>query len=139
MNYQAFWELDRYAVVGHSSKRRFPLLTYTGLKQRGKTVFPVDPEADQIDGDPACRDLASLPERVDGVVIETPPEESAGWVRQAADAGISRVWIHQRCDTAEARTLAREKGLELWTGTCAVMYLRRGFHIHGFHRLINRT
>jgi len=52
-DYENFWQHGAYAVVGHSKKRAFPRLTYRGLKKLGKRVFPVDPSADEIDGDRA--------------------------------------------------------------------------------------
>jgi len=139
MDYKSFWTFDRYAVVGHTTVKPFPKLTYGQLKLLGKTVYPVDTSVDEInEGDTTFPDLKSLPESVDGIIIETPPEESENWVQQAADAGIKNVWIHQRCDTPEAKSLAKEKGIKLWTGTCAVMYLTSGFNAHGIHRTINK-
>ena len=54
----------------------------------------------------------------------------------AADAGIRDVWIHMRMDTPEALALAREKGINVRSGTCAVMYLMPGFTYHSIHRWI---
>lgn len=138
---ETFWTHDRYAVVGHSEQSPFPVLTYGGLKDKGKTVYPVDPSARSIEGDPAYPDLASLPGEVDAVVLEVPREQTAAWVERVAEAGIPRVWIHQTRDTPEALELARERGLEVQHGTCAVMYLRGGFphNLHGWvMRLISK-
>lgn len=136
--YEVFWENDSFAVVGHSARKRFPHLTYKKLKERGEKVFAVDPGSAEIDGDRAYPDLASLPEPVAAVVIEVPPDEATEWVGAAADADVNNIWIHQKCDSTEAIELAREKGLELRHGTCAVMYLSRGFSIHAFHGWVNR-
>lgn len=35
-DYEELWDNQSFAVVGHSSKSRFPYLTYNGLKARGK-------------------------------------------------------------------------------------------------------
>jgi predicted CoA-binding protein len=136
--YETFWELQRYAVVGHSAKRPFPRLTYGGLKDHGKTVFPVDPSAETIEGDRAYPDLSSLPEKVEAVVLELPREETREWVQRAIDHGVEDVWLHMGTDSPEAVSLAKEHGLRLRTGTCGVMYLRKGFTYHSIHRYINR-
>lgn len=136
--YESFWDNDSFAIIGHSEKKRFPHLTYKKLKEQGKKVFPVDPGTGEIAGDKAYPDLASLPESVDAAVIEVPREEAEEWVGAAAAADIDDIWIHQKCDTPEALALAREKNLKLRHGTCAVMYLSRGFSIHAFHGWINR-
>jgi predicted CoA-binding protein len=136
--HESFWGHSSYAVVGHSARARYPLLTYRALKDRAKRVVPVDPEADAIEGDKAYRSLADLPELVDGVVIEVPREETKSWVEQAAAAGIPRVWIHMNRDTPEALAVARDKGMEVCTGTCAVQYLTTGLSPHAIHRAIRK-
>jgi len=135
-NYETFWQHERFAVVGHKAKQNFPELTYQGLKKLGKTVFPVDPEADSIDGDPAFANLAALPEKVEAVVLEVPKAETRDWVAAVADAGIKDVWIHMTRDTPEALALAKEKGLNARHGTCAVMYVTPGTTYHSIHKWI---
>jgi len=138
-DYEDFWTHGSYAFVGHSAKSNFPRLSYTALKKRGKRVFAVDPSAETIEGDPAYPDLASLPEPVQAVVLEPPKEETADWVRKAADAGVRDVWIHMGRDTPEAVAVAEERGLRLRTGTCAVMYVQDGFSYHSIHKWINKV
>jgi hypothetical protein len=138
MDYSGFWENRSYAVVGDSSRRKYPQLTFDKLRQQGKEVYAVDPVADSVSGKQAYSSLGDLPRRVDAVIIETPADETAGWVAAAADAGIRKVWIHQRCDSPESISLAQEKDMELYHGTCAIMYLSEGFSVHALHGWINR-
>jgi predicted CoA-binding protein len=138
--YESFWESQSYAVVGHSANRPFPRLTYGKLKKLGKTVYAVDPSQKQVEGDPAYPDLDSLPGKIDGVIMEVPKEETKGWVEKAAALGVKDVWIHQNTDTPEAVALAAQHGMRLRTGTCAVMYVNRGFSPHailGFFRKLS--
>ena len=135
-NYETFWEKESFAVVGHEAKKNFPRLTYSHLKKLGKTVFPVDPSTRNIDGDPTFAELDQLPGRVDGVVLEVPKEETRTWVEKAAGSGIKDLWIHMGRDTPEALALAKEKGLNVRSGTCAVMYLRPGLSYHSIHKWI---
>ena len=136
--YEKFWTHESFAVVGHTAKRGFPKLTYGALRQQGRKVFAVDPSASEIEGDKAYPDLASLPEKVEAVVLEVPKDETEAWVRQAADAGIRDVWIHMTRETPEAVALARQRGLNVLTGTCAVMYVTPGFTYHTLHKWVNQ-
>jgi len=138
-DYETFWGFDRYAVMGHSKTRRFPFWTYGGLKDRGKTVYPVDPNVSEIAGDRAYPDLTSLPGPVDAVVIEVPRAETRDFVRQVVDLGVKDLWLHMNTDSPEAVALAKDHGIRIRTGTCAVMYLRHGFTYHSIHRYINRA
>ena len=135
-NYEDFWEHNSFAVVGHSAKKNFPRLTYRGLKKRRKVVFPIDPSVEAIDGDRAYADLQALPDKVDALVLEVPKEETRDWVARAAEAGIKNVWIHLQRDTPEALALARESGINLRSGTCAVMYLTPDLTYHSIHKWI---
>ena len=138
MNYESFWENHSFAVVGHAARKNFPRLTYRGLKRLGKVVYPVDPSADEIEGDEAYADLEALPQKVDAVVLEVPKEETRDWVAKAAEAGIQDVWIHMQRDTPGALALAKEKGMDIRSGTCAVMYLEPGPTYHSIHKWIMR-
>jgi predicted CoA-binding protein len=133
---ERFWEAGSYAVVGHGAKRAFPKLTYNALKERGKTVYAVDPEAAEVEGDAAYADFESLPARPEAAVLELPKEETAAWVVKAADAGVTEVWLHQMTDTPEALQTAEERGLHAVTGHCAVMYNIPGLSMHAPHRWI---
>jgi predicted CoA-binding protein len=137
-DYETFWQFERYAVVGHSTRRAFPRLTYGALRKGHKTVYAIDPSVNTIEGDPAYADLSALPGPVDALVIEVPKDETHLWVQKAADAGIKEVWLHMNTDTPEALAIAKDKGLRLRKGTCAVMYLNRGFSRHAIHGFIMR-
>ncbi len=135
-NYETFWKNDSFAFVGHSAKKSFPKLSYKTLKKLGKTVYAVDPSAETIESDKTYPDLASIPESVDGVVLEVPKEETMDWVRKAADAGVKDLWIHANTDTPEALALAKDKGMNVRSGTCAVMYVTPGLSYHSIHKWI---
>ncbi len=137
-SHETFFDHDSFAVVGHEARGNFPVLTYRGLKSRGKTVHAIDPSTETVEGDPAFPDLEHLPARVEAAILEVPKDETAAWVRSVADAGIRHVWIHMGRDTPEALALAKDRGLDVHSGTCAVMYVSEGFSVHAIHRAIRR-
>jgi predicted CoA-binding protein len=135
-NYEIFFDGQRFAVVGNSYRMKFPILTYRDLKNLSKTLFPVDPKLENIDGDRVYHDLKELPVKVDRIILEIPKDETESWVRTAAEAGIKDIWIHMGCDTKEAERAAAEKGINLRTGTCAVMYVTPDPSFHSIHKYI---
>ncbi len=135
---ERFWDQQSFVVVGDSAKRKFPGLTYNGLKKAGKTVYAVDPSSGDVEGDKAYPDFKYLPKPVEAAVLELPKEETAGWIKLAAEAGIKNVWIHQATDTPEALTVAEQNDMSVCTGTCAVMYVIPGLSGHAPHRWIMR-
>lgn len=136
--HERFWQSEGFAFVGDSAGRGFPTLSYRELRKQGKPVFAIDPTASEVEGDSAYPDFESLPRPVDAAVLEVAPEDTAEWVRRAADAGVGRVWIHMGRETPEALAVANERGVEALTGTCAVMYVMQGFSYHTLHKWIEQ-
>ena len=70
-------------------------VVYTRLRDRGYEVFPVNPNATEVEGDPCFPDLRSIPGGVEAVVVATRPEVAEKTVRECADLGIGHVWMHR--------------------------------------------
>lgn len=125
----------RIAVVGVSrTGKKFGNIVATELKQRGYQVFAVHPEAKEIAGEPCYPNLASLAGKVDGAVICVPPSKAGDVVRDAAAAGIQRIWLQQGAESADVIAQARELGLTTVAGKCLLMYAEPVRSLHGFHR-----
>jgi len=116
------------------SGKKFGNSIYTEMKQRGYTVYPVNPNADQINGDKCYASLAELSGKVDGVVICVPPQKSAQVLRDAAAAGINKVWLQQGSQSVETGKVARELGISPVEGKCILMYAGEVKSIHAFHK-----
>lgn len=79
-----FLASERIAVTGVS---RTPAghggnIVYNRLRDRGYQVFAVNPNAEEVEGDPCYRDLGSIPDGVDAVVIATAPDAATELGRQ---------------------------------------------------------
>ncbi|MFN2319046.1 MAG: CoA-binding protein [Dermatophilaceae bacterium] len=87
---------------------------YRRLRERGYAVFAVNPQAAEVEGDPAYPDLASIPGGVEAVVIATRPEHALATVREAVDLGVRQVWMHRSFGAGsvddEAVRVGREAG-----------------------------
>src|SRR4026208_135013 len=68
---------------------------YRRLRDRGYQVFAVNPNADEVEGDPCYQDLKSIPGGVQAVVIGTRPEIAEDTMRECAELGITQVWMHR--------------------------------------------
>jgi uncharacterized protein len=135
-----FVQAKRLAVVGVSrSEKKFGSAIYTELKGRGFEVYGVNPEMQQICGDACYPNLAALAGKVDGVVICLPPQKAAQVLREAAAAGIQKIWLQQGAQSAETRKVARELGVTPVEGKCILMYAGEVKSFHGFHKFINKV
>ena len=123
-----FLAKKRVAVTGVSRKpeNHGGNLVYQRLRQRGYEVFPVNPNADQVEGDTCFHDLRSIPGGVDAVVIATRPETAETTMRECADLGIKHVWMHRSFGSgsvsAAAANWGREHGIRVIAGGCPLMF-----------------
>ena len=125
------------ALVGASrGGKKFGNVALRGLVANGYRVIPVHPEAVAIEGIPCAPSLATLPERVGGVVTVVPPAQTEKVVRDARAAGISRVWMQQGAESPAALRYCEEHGLTAIHGECVLMFLDRGSWFHRLHRAI---
>jgi predicted CoA-binding protein len=110
---------------------------YLRLKERGYTVFAVNPNADEINGEPCYRSLAAIPGGVDAVLIATAPAAAPSVVAECKALGITRVWMHRSFGggsvSAEAHDQCRQAGIVSIAGGCPLMY---GATSDGGHRFM---
>ena len=132
---ETFIQGKRIAFVGVSrNPKKFGYSAYQELKARGYQVFPVNPAAQDIDGDRCYPSLEALNEKVDGVLVAVPPREAAKILREASRAGIRNVWLQQQSESPEALAAAEELGLSLISKKCILMYAPPVRSFHGLHR-----
>ncbi|NKB68000.1 MAG: CoA-binding protein [Candidatus Latescibacteria bacterium] len=107
----------RFAVVGASRNRaKFGNKVLRCYMRHGLTVYPVNPQAGQIEGLEAYPALADLPEPVERISVVTPPAITAGVVEEAAAAGVAQVWMQPGAESAAALRRANELGLAVIAG-----------------------
>jgi hypothetical protein len=123
-----FLALKRIAVTGvsRSPKDHGANVVYKRLRDRGYTVYAINPNADEVEGDPCFHDLKSVPEGVEGVVIGTSPRNAEATMREAVDLSIGRVWMHRGPGAGsvsdEATRYGREHGVVVIDGGCPLMF-----------------
>ena len=109
------------------------------LESKGYRILAVNPHATSIGGAPCYPDLASLPEKVGGVLVVTPPAQSEKIVRDAAAQGISRVWIQLGAQSPAAEAACRQDGLSAVSGKCIMMFAEPVTSIHSVHRWFSKV
>lgn len=133
-----FLAQKRIAFVGLSADPHdFSHAVWKEMRERGYELVPVHPTASQLEGVPAFRSVKDIREPVAGALLMTPPAASAAVVAECADAGIPRVWLHRGVGhgsvSEEAIAVANERGLDLVSGQCPLMFLRDPAWIHRAH------
>lgn len=136
---QSFLEPKKMAIAGVSrNPKKFGRHVYEHLREAGYSLYPVNPNTEQLNGTACYKSIAELPDEVDRVFIVTPPEQTADCIRQSLDKGIRNIWIQQRSDTTEALDLLKDQEVNLIVNKCIFMYAEPVKGAHAFHRFFSK-
>lgn len=117
-----------HAVVGASRDRsKYGNKVLRAYMQTSRPAFPVNPNEEDVEGEKSYPDLASLPEKVHGVSVITPPKVTESIVEQAAALGIKHIWLQPGAESPQAVQRAKELGMNvIFGGPCILVTL--GYH-----------
>ena len=137
-----FLAKQRVAVTGVSRtpKTHGSNSVYKRLRERGYQVFAVNPNTGQVEGDRCYPALASIPGGVEAVVIGTRPEIADDTMRECAELGITRVWMHRGPGAGSVSDAAtgygRAHGITVIDGGCPLMFAPAADLGHKIMRLV---
>lgn len=132
---QDFMAQRTLAIVGVSrNQAKFGNVIFSELKNKGYKLYPINPHMESIQGDKCYPDLKSLPETPGGVVIVVSPAQAVQVVKDAAAAGIKRIWLQQGAQSAELAHVCRENEMQGIYGHCLLMFAEPTSVFHRMHR-----
>ncbi len=125
---QSFLQSKTVAVAGVSSKGDVAAnIIYKKLRDLEYEIYPVNPNAIVVEGDPSYPSLKAIPKPVDLVVIGTHPDVTAGIIDECIELNIKQVWIHKSLGLGSYHEKAIQKaqaaGIRLIPGGCPMMFL----------------
>jgi uncharacterized protein len=114
------------AVVGLSGRRSRPSYGVSEYMQgAGYRIIPVNPREEEVLGEKAYPDLASVPVAIDIVDIFRRAEFVPEIVEAAIRAGAKAVWMQEGIVHDDAARRAREAGLTVVMDRCILKEHRR--------------
>ena len=113
------------AIVGASDNpSKYGNRIYRDLKAKGFTVYPVNPNQDTIDGDPAYADLNDLPETPDIVDFVVPPHRTLRLLARAKQLGLMRAWIQPGAESEAVIDYLDANGFDYMANVCIMVHSR---------------
>jgi len=140
-----FLSQKRIAVAGVSRSKDSPSAgngIYRRFLELGYEVYPVNPNADEVEGVRCYHSVKDIPEKVDGVIIVTPAKATDSVVHDCAEAGVTRVWMHNSLHSfgtsisPSAVEFCEQNNITVIAGACPLMF---GKTADGFHRFFGRV
>ncbi|MDA3821400.1 MAG: CoA-binding protein [Bacteroidales bacterium] len=128
-----FLEKREIAISGVSPKKgNWGQTLMKELTKNNYTVFPINPNHDEVEGVPCLNTVTYLPESVENLILAVNPERAREIISQCDNTGLKRVWLNQGVGdgaySAQAVELLREKKLEYVYGFCPMMFFGKGIH-----------
>jgi predicted CoA-binding protein len=115
-----------FAVIGVSKEpEKYGNKIYFDLKRAGYTVYPVNPNANEISGNRCYPKLRSLPTLPDVVDIVVPPKITEKTVIECKDLRIGKIWMQPGSESEEAIRFCKENGIEVLYGVCVMLERRK--------------
>lgn len=134
---QQFLAPQKMAIAGVSrNPKKFGGSVFRELKKKGFELYPVNQQADEIQGVKCYKSVSELPEDVKHLFIVTPKASTAGIAGEAISKGMDMIWIQQYSDTPEAVKAIQEAGIPLIHKKCILMFADPVKGPHNFHRFL---
>jgi uncharacterized protein len=125
----------KIAIAGASrNQKKFGGSVLTKLKNKGFEVYPVNPNADEIQGLKCYSSVDGVPDEVKHLLIVTPRKETAKIVKEAIRKRMEMIWIQQMSETPEAIRDIMEAGIPLIHKKCILMFVDPIIGPHQLHR-----
>jgi len=133
-----FLEKSSIAVVGVSRKADIPANSiFRKFQQAGYTVYPINPNADTVEGVKCYPNLASLPEMPEAVMLAGPPAATETAVQDCIRHNVPIVWMHKGIGrgsySEKADHEAEANGVRVIRNGCPLMFVDK---VDGFHKAL---
>ncbi len=136
----------RIALVGLSREPRdMSRAVFRELARRGYDVVGVNPALGDADGRPCFARVQDVSPAAEGALLFTPPALTERVVRDCAEAGIRRVWMHRGAGRGAASPAAiafcEANGIAVVRDLCPFMALPDAelpHRLHGFFRRLGQ-
>jgi uncharacterized protein len=134
---QRFLAPKKLAVAGASrDPKKFGGTVIKNLKERGFELFPVNPNAKEIQSLKCYKTVSDLPADVKHLLILTPKEKTLETANLAAQNKMEMVWIQQMSETPEAIAVLEDAGIPIIQKKCIYMFAEPVNGPHSFHRFL---
>jgi predicted CoA-binding protein len=134
-NVKEFLNEKNIAVAGASrSGKKFGNAALKELKAKGYNLYPVHPEADELEGIKCFNSVGRLPEKAGGVFICVRPAEAVKVIKDAEKAGVTKIWLQSGAESQEAIDYCAQNNISLVYNKCILMFAEPAGFFHKLHR-----
>ena len=131
-----FLQTKDIVIAGVSrNPKKFGNSVFELFRHKGFNVFPINPEAEEINGITCYKSINDIPSNGKNLLIVTPQIATEGIMKDAIKKGYERIWIQQKSETPNVIKMAKDNNIKLIKDRCVFMFLEPEGG-HAFHRFI---
>ena len=113
------------AVVGATDNSgKYGYVIYRDLKRKGYTIYPVNSNRSEIDGDKAYSRLAEIPEKPTIVNIVVPPSVTIQILEESLALDLMNIWLQPGAESPEAMAFLQEHDFNYLANACIMIESR---------------
>jgi predicted CoA-binding protein len=134
-----FLDNKAMAFVGASrNEKKFGTQVFIHQQKLGYILYPVHPEAAEIQGVTCVNHISDLPVKVKSICLFTHKQATDSIVEESLKHGITQIWVQQFSETEKTSQLVQNfLQANIVTGRCVFMYTESS-GMHNFHRKVNK-
>jgi len=134
---EKFLKCKKLAFVGLSrSSKKFGNTVYNELNKKGYELYPLHITEKEINSIICYPDLASVKDKIEGLLINTSPKNVVPVLEEAAALNITNIWLQSGAESAEVYETAKKLNLPIITNNCILLYAQPVQGFHKIHRII---
>ena len=134
-----FFGLETFALIGVSrDSKKFGNTIFKEMKANNLKVYPIHPDLEKIGEDICYKNIQSLPEKPQALIISANKIKTLDTVKDAVNSGITNIWIQLMSDTPEAVNFCKNNNVNVISKECIFMYMEPVVGFHKFHRTIKK-
>lgn len=127
---------NSFALCGLSrSGKKFSNMLFDKLTELQYTVYPVNPNADIINGNKVYNSLSELPKDCTRLILMTPKNENMKIIKDAISLGTTDIWVQQGAENNELIEFSRQnEKYNIIYGYCLWMFIAPEGFPHNLHK-----
>ena len=113
------------AVIGATdNSSKYGHVIYRDLKQKGFTVYPVNPQRTSVDGDPAFLNVGDIPGKPTITNFVVPPSTTLKILQQCLDLDLMNVWVQPGAESPEVIAFLQQNSFNYIANSCIMVETR---------------
>ena len=113
------------ALVGATDNpAKYGCVIYRDLKRKGFKIYPVNPQRNTVDGDPAFPNLGEIPVRPTIVNFVAPPSTTLKVLQECLELDLLNVWVQPGAESPEVITFLQKNNFNYIANACIMVATR---------------